>query len=493
MATRRAPLLLIGDPSLISSGLAPDRHPILQPLWEQCANVRFYQGKVRRLVPASLITAVASNTRKARGLEQVQQSNGTRWLFSAWHNDGIPGEVPIYRWYGPAATLITTLTGMYQHDTNTVHTTQVDFEQFGDWVLFNPSKGPIKRWNMATNTLDDLPNAPIAPIAIMKKQNQLLAIGTGLHKKQVNFSDADDITDWTPTASNLAGSLTIEELQTPIKAAARLGQNIAVYNEDQMALVFWTGAPFYYGQRVALDGIGAASKFAVATDGRLNYGMCRNGAWQTDGNEYRYIDFGILSDYFANEVNWSQAGKIVVCRNDITRCIEFHFPKGASMENNEAWSFEPATGNWAPVTAYQAMQERMLFHKPITAASGELYLLDDNYETAGALNLVTKPLLIDTPEYPGLHIDTRVDEIEIAAKIASNVQFRYGTAVDIDGPWEWTPYQALSQDMRVYRMPALPTGVFHKLEFSNTATNWSLDLQGFAFYGEVEGMKRDAI
>lgn len=491
MATRRAPLFVAGDPSLISAGLAPDRHAIMQPLWESCANVRFYQGKVRRLVPQALINANGAATLKGRGLDQVQQSNGTRWLFSAWHNDAAPGNLPVYRWYGPAATLTHTFTGGAKDDTGTTFATAVDFQAWGNWELMNSGVGAIKRFALDTSVLDSLPNAPTDVVCILKKQNQLLAIGTGLTKRGVAWSDADDITLWAAAADNLAGSLTIEELATPIRAGCRLGQNIAVYTEDQMGLVYWVGQPFIFGQKVALDGIGATGKRAVCADGRLNYGMSRNGAWQTDGNEFRYIDFGILSDYFQNNVNWAQSSKIVVARNDVTRCIEYHFPAGSSLENNEAWSFEPSTGNWAPVTAFQAFQERILFSKPIAAASGETYRLDDNPATVGALSLITKPLLIDTPEYPGLHIDTRVDEIELAIKAASNVQFRYGTATDIDGPWQWTPQQALSPDLRTYRQPALPTGTFHKLEFSNTATNWDFDLQGFAFYGQVEGIKRD--
>lgn len=493
MATRRAPLLVVGDPSLISSGLAPDRHPILQPLWESCANVRFYQGKVRRLLPAALIVAPGAAALKARGLDQQQESNGTRWLWSAWYNTAVAGQLLIYRWYAPAPTLTATLTGMYQDDTNTQFATAVDFQAWGDWMLINPSKGPIKRFALNTSTLDDLPNAPTDVVAIMKKQNQLIAVGTGLTKRGVAWSDADDITLWAAAADNLAGSLTIEELQTPIRAACRLGQHIACYSEDQMAIVNWIGAPFYFGQRVALDGIGAVGKRAVCADGRLNYGMSRNGAWQTDGSEFKYIDFGVISDYLQNNVNWNQASKIVVARNDVTRCIEFHFPTGGSLENNEAWSFEPASGNWAPVTAYQAMQERVLFSKPIAAASGELFRLDDDAAAVGALSLVTKPMLIDTADTPGLHLDTRVDEIEIAVKISSNVEFRYGTASDIGAAYQWSTWTPLNQDLRTYRMGAQPTGTYHKLEFRNTATNWAFDLQGFSFYGEVEGMKRDVI
>lgn len=493
MATRRAPLYVAGDPSLISSGLAPDRHAILQPLWESCANVRFYQGKVRRLNPAALMFDVANPAFEGRGLGQMQESNGTRWVWSAFADRDTPGEINVYSWFGPAPTLITTLAGQILDETGTAKASQVEFQPWGDWVLFNSGIGAIQRYDLDTDVLDNLPNAPTDVVTILKKQNQLIAVGTGLNKRAVAWSDADDITMWVAAADNLAGSLTIEEFMTPIRGAARLGQNIAVYTEDQMGLVYWIGAPFFYGQRVVLDGIGVVGKKAVCVDGRLNYGMSRNGAWQTDGSEFRYIDFGVISDYFQKTINWDQASKIVVARNDVTRCIEFHFPTGASLENNEAWSFEPATGNWAPVTAYQAMDERTLLDKPIVAADGRALLLDDNPDAVGALSLITKPLLIDTPEYPGLHIDTRIDEIEIAVKAASNVQFRYGTATDIDGPWEWTPQQALSPDLRTYRQPALATGTFHRLEFSNTATNWDFDLQGFAFYGQVEGVKRDAI
>lgn len=491
MATRRAPLLMMGDPGLISSGLAPDRHSILQPLWESAANARFYQGKVRRLIPAAFMFATIGNF--ARGLHQQQNSDGTRWAFSATAHAGNTN-IYIYRWYGPAAELVYNAIGLaVKDDTGTAKASQVDFVAWGDWTLFNLGNrnSSIYRYIPGTGTAA-LPNAPTC-LGIMKKQNQLLALGTGAGQRGVAWSDADDITLWTAAADNLAGGLTIEELKTPMRGFARLGQNVACYTEDQMGMVFWIGAPFYYGQRVALDGIGVTGKKAVCADGRLNYGMSRNGAWQTDGNEFRYIDFGILSDYFQREINWDQSGKIAVARNDVTRCVEFHFPKGASLENNEAWSFEPATGNWAPVTAYQALDERVLFDKPLGAASLDTYLLDDDPLAVGALSLITKPLMIDTEKFPGLHVDARIDEIEVAARVASNVQFRLGNAVDIDGPWEYTPWHALTADLVTHRMEHIPSGTFHRLEFSNTATNWDLDLQGFTFYGFIEGTRRDAI
>lgn len=488
MSTRRAPLLVIGDPGLVSSGLAPDRHSIMQPLWEVAQNVRFYQGKVRRLVPSALVFNFGGASDELRGIHQQQNSDGTRWIFSASVNGTT---IQVRRWFGTPSTQVNTWAGMTPNDTVTAKATQVDFQAWGNWTLINLGAGAVYRY-MPEGGSGALPNAPTDAVAIFKKQNQLVLIGTANSKRGVAWSDADDITLWTAAADNLAGSLTIEELRTPIRGGARLGQHIAAYSEDQMALVSWIGAPFYYGQRVALDGIGITGKKAVCSDGRLNYGMSRNGAWQTDGNEFRYIDHGVISDYFQANVNWDQGGKILVARNDVTRCIEYHVPTGVNQENSEAWSFDPQSGSWAPVPAFQAMDERVLFDKPLVGANGDIRLLDDDPAAAGALSLITKPFMIDPPEFPGLHIDARIDEIEVAVKVASNVQFRLHNASDIDGPWEMTAQHPLSTDMRTYKMAHLPTGTFHKLEFSSTATNWDMDLQGIALYGAIEGIKRDA-
>lgn len=495
---RRTPLLVVADPEVISSGLVPDRHAILTPLWETAQNVRFYQGKVRRLLPASaLFNPVSVDALNGmRGIHQQQNSDGIRWVMFAygWSSAGVDN-IWVYKWYGagaPAQILGQANTSL--NDTGLVQTTQVDFQAWGDWTLINTSKGAIYR-HIPAGGSGNLPNAPVDVVAIMKKQNQLLAIGHGIGKRQVSWSDADDITDWTATAENLAGSLTIEELQQPIRAAARLGTQIACYTEDQMALVYWIGAPFYFGQRVALDGIGAVGKMAVCADGRLNYGVSRNGIWQTDGNDYRYIDHGMLSDYLQRTVNWAQGGKVVAFRNDVTRCIEFHFPMlgSGSLENTEAWSYDPSTGGWAPVPAYQALTERSILNKPLAGKNAQVFLLDDNAAAAGALSLATRPLLIDQENIIGLHIDAKIDEVEIAALRASNVQFKIMNATDIDGPWESSAWQTLNPDMRTYRMESMPTGTFHKLVFQSTADNWDLDLQGFAFFGNIEGVKRDNI
>lgn len=491
MGKRRTPLLMVMEPQQVSSGLFPDRHLLAQPLWESAANARFYQGKVKRLVPASvLFTPLAAA--KVRGLHQQQLGAGTRWAMAGVFNSGTTA-IDAYRWESGAAALVVSKNAgaAVLNQSSSARPSILDFTTWGDWTIINSGIGAATLFKPGVST-GDLPNAPTGVVQFLKRQNQLVAAGHGTNLRDVSFSDADDIENWTEAADSLAISMTIEELDTPIRAAVKLGNNVACFAEDQMALVYWVGLPFLFGQRVALDGIGATGKLAVCVDGPLAYGMGRNGAWVTEGTGFRYIDEGVISDYFQNNVNWDQAGKIVVARNDVTRCIEFHFPKAAATENSEAWAFDPKTQGWGPVTVYQSVMERRVFSRPIAGADGNILLLDSDQAAAAALALSTKPLLMQTPQGAPLHEGSMVDEIELFAKAASNVEFRHGVAEDIDGTYDFTAWTTIVTDLTTYQFKR-PSGVFHKLEFRSVAANWALDLQGFIFYGTAEGSKRAAL
>lgn len=487
---RRAPLILITEPQLVSSGLQPDRHGLFKPLWEVAENVRFYQGKVRRLVPPALAFQ-AEALLKVRGLHQQQTTDGTRWIMTAVYSPAAGTPLKFYRWYGPAPELIQSKNGARQDQIATAPATYADFTSWGNWTILNTGIGAATLYKPEGGTAA-LPDAPTDVITFMKKQDQLIAVGAGLVKKGVDWSHGGNITRWDPTdTTSTAGSLTIEELDTGIRAAARLGPHIACYAEDQLGIVSWIGAPFFYGQRVQLDGIGAVGKMAVCADSRLNYGVSRNGIWRTDGSDAAYIDQGVLAEYLQENVNWEQGSKIVAFRNDVTRCMEFHFPMQDQLENNEGWAFDPATGGWTKLPGYQMLMERRLLDKPLAGNSGLVLLLDEDFGVETPLGLRTRPMLVQNET--ALHQSAKVDEIEIAAKIAEGVQFRYCVAEDIDGPRHELGWQALSADMRTYQLEAAPSGTYHWLEFRSTITGWDLDLQGFAIFGEPDGVKRPVL
>lgn len=485
---RRDPLILVDNPELVSSGLWPDRHAAQTPLWEVAENVQFAGGKVQRRVPNSLIPTGVVTTGPVTGIGQMQASNGVRWTWFA-------ERASIYRWYGPAAELIGALPNYTENATVNLDPTLFDFTVWGNWVLVNSADNGVLRYKPAVGPTPAeflaLPNAPQDAVAFFKKRNQLLGVGYGLNRRLVGFSDADDIETWAAAPDNLAGELPLEELNTPIRAACHFGPSIAVFGENQMFEVKWVGAPLYYGQNKLLDGIGAIGKFAVYGDGRVVYGIGRNGIWKTDGLQYSYIDEVVLRDYLQNNINWAQAAKACCRKNDVTGCIEFSFPVGASLVNNEGWGYDPRYGGWSRVPPFAAMDNRVLFDKPVQGQpDGKLQLASSDPTAVGDLLLETKALLIQR-DNNALHVGALIDEVELFIHDAANVQFQYGVSETPDGEFSWTNPIEVVKSQITHKLMTPFSGVYHKLRFKNFNQNWTLDLQGFALFGVPEGQKRE--
>lgn len=481
---RRDPLILVAEPQLVSSGLWPDRHPIQTPLWEVANNVQFAGGKVQRRVPNALILTDAGGNRLG-GIGQMQASNGVRWVwFSA--------RGKIYRWYGPPAELIYDWSPYTDDQTSVAEPTFFDFNSWGNWMIVNAADHGTRIFKPGTpDTFNVLLNAPQDAVQYFKKRNQLIAVGHGVNRRLISFSDADAIEVWLATATNLAGEIPLEELNTPVKAGCHFGPSIAVFGENQMFEFKWIGAPFYYGQNKLLDGIGCTGKMAVCSDGRVVYGVSRNGCWKTDGLQYSYIDEVILRDYLQDNVNWAQSGKIVVQKNDVTGCIEFSFPMHGSVENNEAWAYDPRYGGWSLVPSFRVMAPRVLLDKPLQGQiDGRLELVASNSALQGDLLLETKPMLMQQ-DNNALHLGSLIDEVELFIHNTSGVEFQYGVAEFPDGPFEWCNPIEVKKEQITYQPDTKVSGVYHKLRFTNFNLDWALDLQGFALFGVPEGMKRE--
>lgn len=491
---RRTPIFSAFGP-VISSGLQPDRHPALQVLWEAAENVWFYSERVKRRAPGALVfDLVDKNAPALRGLMQQRLANGTRRFWAAGHRSDAPTFVSAYYWDGVGSSAFgADIANAQLNENSLAPATFVDFTALGDWMVVNGGTAKARLFKPGVGNSAPA-EWPALAVQYQKKGPFLLALGTGGRKTGVAWSDGDNWETFTPSASNLAGELFIDDMDTGIVAGTRLGSGIACYSEDQLAMVSYVGAPFHFGQKVLLDGIGAVGKFSVVSDGRQNFGVGRNGIWWTDGNSVRYIDEGFLRDYLQEGVNWNQSSKVIAARNDVRGLVGFSFPMGVATENTETWWFDPRTGGWTKAGPVAVWDERRLLVRPLRGTADGKVLLDDYApELGGALVLRTKPLLLQVQDELGLrdvHTDTRVDEVVLTLKAATGIEWRYGVASAIDAVFDWSPWTAASAGQATYSLPALPSGVYHKLELRSTVTDWALDLQGFQLFGQVEGSKR---
>lgn len=131
------------------------------------------------------------------------------------------------------------------------------------------------------------------------------------------WCSADDPDTWVPTTSNSAGSLTIREASTPLSCIVPLSNGMAIYTEDQMFLVTYTGAPFYFGYKpVMASGVGAVSSHSVVAVDRKNYGLSRRGFFVTDGSSVQQlgVEEGI-DEYIRENIATSEYAQVTAYHN----------------------------------------------------------------------------------------------------------------------------------------------------------------------------------
>jgi hypothetical protein len=490
MARRRTPTLQVTDDNLISSGLQLDRHTLKRAMWESASGVIFANGQIRRKRPTSLAFDVGNGS-PIRGLSQQYASDGGRWLWAAANRR-------VSRWQFGAPEMIVDTAWVYHPDaTATARPTFYDFTPYGDWEIVNSGEPgqhayiykPVDGgWQVFA-----VGQAPTGAVKFLKFMSFVVAVGHGQRGTQVSNSDANNIELWVSAGDNTASSLAIDEFNTPIRAADRIGDAISVYSEDQLALVRYIGAPFILGQKTVIDGIGAIGKAAVAGDMNTNVGVSRAGCWWTDGITSRYIDEGYLANYLQDNVNWDQGAKIAVARNDYDGTFEFSFPVRGSLEPNEAWAWDPKTGGWSPIVKFfTAMDERRLFNFPVKGfGSGEVHLSDfENPLTQEPLSLVTKPLVMSTSESP--HVVCRIDELDILLHKAKYVEFQVGSCDEPDGDYSWTTWTEVDAGAVVQELEEIPEAAYFKLALRNVPdrqADWDMDFQGFLMYGATVGSK----
>lgn len=488
MVYSKRPIITFLDPAVVGSGIQKDLHSVQRLLWDAAENVTFYNGKAERRTPPGIFIDLAENA-PIRGISQRQLSNGFRAVWAAAGGD-------VFRTDG--IDKINYASMAYNIDqTSIADATYFDFTHFGDFTIINNSIEPAKIHEGGETAIPYV-GPPEKVVTFLKKFNFILAIGHGLSGTNVSWSSADQINDWIPAQDNEAGQISIEDFDTHIKAGNRIGQNISVYAEDQMALVTYIDRPFYFGQRVVLDGIGAASKSAIISNGADNFGVGRNGVWWTDSTTYRYIDEGRMRDYFQDEVNWNQRSKIFAVRNDRNNTLEFFFPMRDSLDVNEGWSFDPRNSAWSLLPPVSYKDERRLFDWPLEGDfEGVLSYSEQDTSVEGALKLRTKPMLAQLQTAHGItdvHFDVEMLSFDIFLHEALNLQVRYGNSIESDGNIRWQDWQEAFAGNRTYRAKAgTPSGTYHYLEFRNSAIEWKMNLQGFLIFGNVDGSKLDGL
>ncbi len=197
-------------------------------------------------------------------------------------------------------------------------------QNFGEDLLYGPRGGPLYYWDASAGlttrgtAVSGLSGASDVPLfqnlmLVSDASRFVLVFGTNdygslfLDKMLIRWSDQESAVNWTPAATNQAGSLRLSH-GSEISAVAQVRQEIMVWTDTSLYSLQYLGPPIVWGSQLLSDNTSIISDRAWATAANVTYWM---------GKEKFYAYAGTvatlpcdLRQYVFGDFNMTQAQQV---------------------------------------------------------------------------------------------------------------------------------------------------------------------------------------
>ena len=217
---------------------------------------------------------------------------------------GVEGTVAASHLDNVVVSEATDYSGWSESATSTVAVTLRLWNQanFGEYLLINPRGGALYMWVPGPNSTPDF-DTPAELLSfsssgiyqtdvdcpsqcnilqVSDASRFLIALGTNgyqtdpdptvLDPMLVRWSDQESYADWTPAATNQAGSFRLSR-GSEIISAAQTRQEILIWTDSALYSMQYLGAPFVWGFNILSDNISIISPQASASAGGFTFWM----------------------------------------------------------------------------------------------------------------------------------------------------------------------------------------------------------------------------
>ena len=452
-------LIEINQPQLLLSGVFKNAPPLGMPLWSTHRNIALKDAVLRKSPGFSRISTSLNSFANIRAIAQAQVGAASRLYFA--------NGTDVYSWTTGAPTSIGTITAGAPW-----------LEPFGTWLAFTDNVNQPKLWKNGGAAVNIGTGEFTRAKILMRYSNFLLAIGTDVLPSGFHWSNRSDPETWAPLLTNTAGNAPIREFDSDINAAAYLGSFVALYGTEKLALVNYIGGQFVMGARIALEGIGALGPYAVASVGRENFGMGRQGIWRTDGSGFTYIDRPAIGRLLELDVDFSKGNEVVCYHNELLEQVQFYYPRVSGGQG--AFGYDYKRNAFTELeTGVTAASERKVFNWPIEARSiGPTFAGSQALADAATIEarLTSKPLDAGSAQYYKSWQAMTID-----GKIPPAVFYRIGWTDNQDTAPEFTPWTLLGQENP---FPEYRESLFLVLDFKGVS---GFEISGIKVFGEIAG------
>lgn len=203
----------------------------------------------------------------------------------------------------------------------------------------------IYEWQL--NTAADaaaISGAPTANALLVTDERIMFALGSNDDPRAVDWCDAEDNTDWTPSATNLAGG---KRLQTNggLQCGRRIQGAYLIWTDVDVHRATYVGLPLVYSFERLETGCGVASKGSpvVAANGQV-FWFGVNDFWRYNG----YVDAVPceVKDYVFSDINRTQISKVSGWHNSLWGEVWWHYPSSGSTEVDRYVAFNYRENTW---------------------------------------------------------------------------------------------------------------------------------------------------
>jgi hypothetical protein len=161
------------------------------------------------------------------------------------------------------------------------------------------------------------------------------------------FSDREDATDYTPVATNEAGSLRISDGSRIVGGVKSSGQ-ILVWTDTSLHGIQFVGTPFTFGLRQLGANCGLiAQHAAIEVNGRA-YWMSDNAFYMYDGVVKKMPCS--VQDYVFDDLNYTGRGDTTCGLNTAFNEIIWYYPSANASQIDRAVAYNYLEGTWYTVS-----------------------------------------------------------------------------------------------------------------------------------------------
>ena len=192
------------------------------------------------------------------------------WGTGTWGNGTAGNTIPLRVW------------NVYNFGTDLIYGIR------GDKLYYWAASSGLAVRGVALSSLSGASDVPLMVdnVLVSDTSQFVLAFGTNDYGSGVKdpmlvrWSDQESAVNWTPSATNQAGSLPLSH-GTYIQAVAQVRQEILIWTDTSMYSLQYLGAPIVWGSQLLADNVSIVSDRAWATASGVTY-------WMGDEKFYKY-------------------------------------------------------------------------------------------------------------------------------------------------------------------------------------------------------------